>query len=132
MKKKELIMSILEKMGYSPEVDNDGDIRLYYQMKTIYVLTGDEDEPYISMILPQFHEIKEDIEILVLATCNKLTRELRMMKVYVDETFENVSASCDFFYANKEALEMNLQSSLKMLGVVRSIFRNDLAELSKE
>lgn len=132
MKKKELILSTLEKMGYSPEVDNDGDIRLLYQMKTIYVMTGDEEEPYISMMLPQFHEIEDGQETMVLAVCNKLTRELKLAKVYVDQTFKNVTATCEFFYANNEALEQNLRNSLQMLGVVRTVFRKDLAELSED
>lgn len=132
MKKKELILSTLEKMGYSPEVDNDGDIKLLYQMKTIYVMTSDEEEPYISMMLPQFHEIEDGQETMVLAVCNKLTRELKLAKVYVDQTFKNVTATCEFFYANNEALEQNLRNSLQMLGVVRTVFRKDLAELSED
>ena len=132
MNKKELILKTLEKMGYSPEVDNDGDIMLHYQMKTIYVLTGDEDEPYVSMMLPQFHEIDEGRETLVLAVCNKMTRELKLVKVYIDQTFKNVTATCEFFYANEESLEQNLRNSLQMLGVVRTVFRNDMAELSDE
>ena len=119
-------------MGYSPELDGDGDIMLHYQMKAIYVLTGDEDEPYISMMLPQFHEIDEGKETLVLAVCNKMTRELKLVKVYIDQTFKNVTATCEFFYANEEALEQNLRNSLQMLGVVRTVFRNDMAELADE
>ena len=132
MNKKELILKTLEKMGHSPEVDNDGDIMLHYQMKTIYVLTGDEEDPYISMMLPQFHEVEEGQETLVLAVCNKMTRELKLAKVYIDQTFKNVTATCEFYYANEESLEQNLRNSLQMLGVVRTVFRNDMAELSDE
>ena len=132
MNKKELILKTLEKMGYSPEVDNDGDSMLHYQMKTIYVLTGDEEEPYISMMLPQFHEVEEGQETLVLAVCNKMTRELKLAKVYIDQTFKNVTATCEFYYANEESLEQNLRNSLKMLGVVRTVFRNNMAELADE
>ena len=103
--KKEMILRVLEKMGYKPEIDNDGDIQLRYQMKTIFVLTGDEDEQYISVMLPQFHEIADGEETLVLAVFNKMTRELKLAKVYVDQTFKNVSATCEFFYSNEEALE---------------------------
>lgn len=132
MKKKELIMATLEKMGYSPELDDEGDIKLLYQMKTIYVMTGDDDEPYISMLLPQFQEIEDGKETLVLAVCNKMTRELKLAKVYVDQTFKNVTATCEFFYANEESLEQNLHHSLQMLGVIRTVFRNDMAELDDE
>lgn len=132
MNKKELILKVLEKMDYSPEVDNDGDIKLHYQMKTIYVLTGEEEESYISMMLPQFYEIEDEQETLVLAVCNKMTRELKLAKVYIDQTFKNVTATCDFFYANEESLEQNLSNSLQMLGVVRTVFRKDMAELADE
>lgn len=132
MKKNELIMSILEKMGYLPELDSDGDVLFCYQMKTVYVLIGDEEDSYISMMLPQFHEIEDGQETLMLAVCNKMTRELKMVKVYVDQTFKNVSATCEFFYANEEALEQNLHHSLQMLGIVRTIFRKDLEELTED
>lgn len=133
MTKKELIISTLEKMGYLPKLDNDGDIQLYYQLKTIYVLTSnDEEEPYISVILSQFHEIEEGQETLTLVTCNKATRELKLAKVYVDQTFKNVSAVCEFFYTDEEALEQNLRHSFHMLGVVRTVFRDAMAELVAE
>ena len=132
MNKKELILKTLEKMGYSPELDGDGDIMLHYQMKTISVMTSDEEEPYISMMLPQFQEIEDGKETLVLAVCTKMTRELKLVKVYIDQTFKSVTATCEFFYANEESLEQNLRNSLQMLGVVRTVFRNDMAELSDE
>jgi hypothetical protein len=132
MSKKELILKTLEKMGFSPEMDSDGDIMLCYQMKHIYVMMGDEDEPYVSVMLPQFHEIDEGQETLVMVVCNKMTRELKLAKVYIDQTFKNVTATCEFFYANEESLEQNLRNSLQMLGVVRTVFRNNLAELSED
>ena len=131
MTKKELIMSTLEgKMGYCPEVDEDGDIRVAYQLKTIYVMTGDEDEQYVSVMLPQFHEIEDGKETLALAVCNKMTRELKFAKVYVDQTFKHVTATCEFFYSGKKSLTQNLEKSLELLGVVRTVFRNDMEELS--
>lgn len=131
MNKKELILQILEKMGYKPEIDNDGDIMFRFQMKSVFVMTGDEDEKYVSVMLPQFHEIVDGEETLVLAVCNKMTRELKLVKVYVDQTFKNVTATCEFFYANEETLEECLVHSLELLGVVRSVFRKDKTGLSE-
>ena len=133
MTKKELIMSTLEeKMGYCPEVDEEGDIRFAYQLKTIYVMTGDEDEQYVSVMFPQFHEIEDGKETLALAVCNKMTRELKFAKVYVDQTFKHVTATCEFFYSGKKSLTQNLEKSLELLGVVRTVFRNDMEELSND
>lgn len=131
MNKKELIIQTLEKMGYKPEIDGDGDIMVRYQLKTLFVFAGDEEDAYVSVFLSQFYEMEDGEEPLVLATCNKLTRELKLAKVYVDRTFRNVSASCEFFYANEEALEYSLDKSLQLLGIVRSQFRKVRAELSE-
>lgn len=131
MNKKELILQTLEKMGYNPEIDNDGDIIFRFQMKSVFVLMEGEDEKYVSVMLPQFHEIADGEETLVLAVCNKMTRELKLVKVYVDRTFKNVTATCEFFYANEEALEDCLAQSLELLGIVRSLFRKNKAELSE-
>ena len=132
MTKKELMMSVLERMGYPPKIDDDGDIMVCYQLKTIYVLTGDEEETYISMMLPQFYEIEEGQETVVLAVCNKMTRELKLAKVYIDQTFKNVSAVCEFFFTDENSLQQSLSRSLDLLGVVRSVFRKNRKELSED
>lgn len=132
MEKKELIMSVLEKMGYSPEIDKDGDILFHYQMKTIYVMMEDGEESYVSMMLLQFYEIDEGEETAVLAVCNKMNRELKVAKIYVDQTFNNVTATWEFFVANEEALEMNIRKSLRFLSVVRTVFRENLLDLTSE
>lgn len=133
MTKKELIMSTLEeKMGYCPEIDEDGDIKVAYQLKTIYVMTSEDDEPYVSVMLPQFHEIEDGKETLALAVCNKMSRELKFAKVYIDQTFKHVTATCEFYYSSKKSLLQNLERSLELLGVIRTVFRNDMEELSKD
>lgn len=131
MTKKELIQSVLERMNLKYETDDDGDIELRYQMKQIFIIMGDEDENYLSVLLPQFHEIEEDQEAIDLATCNKMTRELKLVKVYVDQTFKNVSASAEFFYTDEESLEQNIRYALQMLSVVRSVFRRSRSELKE-
>jgi hypothetical protein len=36
MEKRELILSVIEKLGYTPLVDDDGDVYIYYQMKKVF------------------------------------------------------------------------------------------------
>lgn len=125
-----MIMSVLEKMGYNPEIDSDGDISFCYQVKTVYVLMGDENDSFVTILLPQFYGIEDGEEAIALAVCNKMTREIKMTKVYVDHTFNSVSASCEFYYANEESLEKNLHHSLQVLGVVRSLYKDNQEELT--
>lgn len=130
MNKKEMILSILEEKGYKPEIDNDGDVFIRYQMKTVFVIVGSADDNYVAVLLPQFHEIAEGEESIVLATCNMMTRELKLVKVYIDQSFQNVSASCEFYYSDEKSLEERINHSLELLGVIRSEFRKNKSELS--
>lgn len=125
-----MIISTLEKMGYSPTVDDDGDVMFRYQMKYLYVMNTGDDEPFVTLLLPQFNEVEDGKEVIVLGVCNKLTRDLKLAKVYIDRSFKNVSASCDFYYINEEALEENLKQGLHLLGAIRTVFKKELSELS--
>ena len=133
MTKKEQIINVLERMGYKPKIDKEGDIMLRYQLKTLFFLVNDDDEEnFVNVILPQFAEIDDGEETLYLAACNKATRGTRMVKVYVDQTFKNITASCEFYYANDESLEFNLQKSLSILSIIRTLYRNCIKELSED
>lgn len=133
MTKKEQIINVLERMGYKPKIDKEGDIMLRYQLKTLFFLVNDDDEEnFVNIILPQFAEIDDGEETLYLAACNKVTRGTRMVKVYVDQTFKNITASCEFYYANDESLEFNLQKSLSILAIIRTLYRNCIKELSED
>lgn len=133
MTKKEQIVNVLERMGYKPKIDKEGDIMLRYQLKTLFFLVNDDDEEnFVNVILPQFAEIDDGEETLYLAACNKVTRGTRMVKVYVDQTFKNITASCEFYYANDESLEFNLQKSLSILSIIRTLYRNCIKELSED
>lgn len=131
MNKKEQLMSMLQGMGYRPEYDEDGDIRIVYQMKHVcFLIQEDEEENYLSVMLPQFVDIEEGKESLSLAICNKMTRELKLAKVYVDHTFKAVTGVCEFFYANEESLEYCIKMSLRTIGVLRSLYIKNKKELS--
>lgn len=133
MNKKETIMAVLEKMGLQPELDEDNDIMIQFQMKTIYVMVDEKSEdPYVFVMLPQFHDVEEGAETIELAVCNKMTREYKLMKVFIDQTFQSVTATCEFYYANKKSLELSLRKSLHMLGIARSAFRKEKADLLED
>lgn len=128
MNKKELIVKVLEDMGLTPREDEDGDLVFRYQMKELFALVGDESEQYIVLIMPQFCEIEDGEEPIALATCNKITRELKLIKVYVEPTFKSVTANSEFYYTDEESLKNNIEQSLRILGVVRTQYRNTKRE----
>ena len=87
-------------------------------------MTGPEEEQYVTAILPQFQEVNEGEEALALAVCNKVNRDTKLAKVYIDQTFKSVSASCEFFYTDMESLKNNVEYTLVILGMVRSAYYN--------
>lgn len=122
MTKKEMIKEVLEGLGYKPCTDDDGDIYVHYQMKSIFFLTGEDEELYVSAVLPQFTEVNEGEETLTLAVCNKLSREVKLAKVFIDQTLQSVSAACEFYYTDMESLKNSVEYSLSILGMVRSAY----------
>lgn len=121
MTKHEMVVSVLQSLGLKPQIDDDGDIFVRYQMKTFYVMgANSDDEDYLVVVFPQMYEVNEGEETKVLAVCNKITREIKLTKVYIDQTLKNVSASCEFYYNGEESLKTCLDKAIEILGMVRS------------
>lgn len=131
MTKNEMVVSILQAMGYKPQIDGDGDVFVRYQMKGFYVMGTQSDENYLVLLFPQFYEIEEGEETKILAVCNKLTRDVKLAKVYIDRTLQHVTASCEFYYNDEESLKVCLEQSLDILGQVRSTFVKTLREFDE-
>lgn len=118
-----MVVKVLDEMGFKLHEDEDGDLMFRYQMKNIYTVIGDESEQYLVLVMPQFCELEDGEEHVALAVCNKMTRELKLAKVYVDHTFKNVSASCEFYYTDENSLKTNIENGLNVLGIVRTFYR---------
>ena len=122
-----MVVSVLQSLGLKPQIDNDGDVAVRYQMKTFYVMGAhSDDEDYLIVVFPQMYEVDEGEETKVLAACNKVTREIKLAKVYIDQTLKNVSASCEFYYNGEESLKTCLDKSIEILGMIRFTFLKTL------
>lgn len=131
MTKQEMVVSALRELGYNPQTDNDGDVFICYQMKHFYVMGTQDEENYLTVLFPQFYSISEGDETKVLAACNKVTRDIKMAKVYVDQTLANVTASCEFYYDGEDSLKVCLGKSVEILGFVRSSLFNTIREFGQ-
>lgn len=92
MTKKEMIIEAIESFGYKPVVDDDGDIYVRYQMKNIYFMAGQEDEPYVMAFLPQFSDVKEGEETFYVGCLQQsYTRHESGKGVYRSDLEERIS-----------------------------------------
>lgn len=131
MKKTAEIVEALKRMGYNPEIDEDGDVYLVYEMKAILFLMDDDGESYCSVRLLKVYEMDEEDALKVLAACNKLNRERRVVKTYIEEDFKSISAAYEFYYDDNSSLDNNIEKALALLGIIRTLFRRTLVELSE-
>ena len=67
---------------------------------------------------------------LTLFVCYKVSRDVKLAKVFIDHTLESVSASCEFFYTDMESLKNNVEHVLGILGMVRSTYYKAKAEFT--
>lgn len=131
MTKKDLIAKVVEELGYKLDVDSEGRLFICFQMKEIYIIGDDEDDQYLVLLLPQFYDLDENEVPVALTACNKITREVKMVKTYIDKNFKSVSASCEFFYTDEPSLKLLMENALFFLSIVSSVFRRTLKELSE-
>lgn len=133
MTNKEQIFNVLERLGYKPQYDDDGDILMRYQLKLLLFLTQDDDEEhFVNVTLPQFSSVPDGQELLYLAACNKLSHDTKMAKVFIDHTFKNVTATCEFFFDDEKTLEKNIIRALRILSIMRTAYNDCIKEMSEE
>lgn len=125
-----MAIQVVKELGYKPIIDNDGDVFFRVQLKGFYILGTRNDNDLISVHFPQFWDIEEGEDVKYLAACNKLTRELKLVKTFIDDSLKSVSASCEFYCTDMESMRNDIEHSIKILCIIRSIFRRTLNELS--
>ena len=129
MKKTNDVLKTLRCIGYEPKLDEDGDIEFMFQLKKVFVIVRDDAEHFAMLFFPEVSEIIDGKELEVLATCNKVNRDYKGVKLVVDSTHRYVQASCEFFYTDANALEMCLREGLTQISAIRSVFSLTLADV---
>ncbi len=132
MEKTEMVKGSLRRLGYEPEIDEDGDVIFMCQMKQFYVGIGSLEDQFLSVVHPVVNVLGEDDPpSLAMAVCNRMNRRLKLMKAYVEPKMERVEASVDFYYFDEDSLDTNMQCALELLGCARRIYNNTKLDLTK-
>lgn len=132
MTNKELVVEVFDEIGYSIRRDERGNMFVCYQMKNIFISFGECDDSYIVMTLPCFHEFDAEDEHLMLAVCNKLTHDFRMVKVCMDSDSNTISAYSGFYYSDERSLKLSIENSLQIFGILRPTFEECQEKLAAD
>lgn len=126
---KRMIMKVLSGLGYMPREDEYGTILFCYRMKTFCVVVEGETEPLVSLIYPNFVNVEKADLKAHMVVCNKLNRESKSIKVYMDSEFQHVSACIEFIHTGTRSLKQNITHAIEYLEPVRVAYKMILADL---
>lgn len=113
------IKSHLEKEGFRPSIDDDGDIVFKYEGGTYFIDIDAKDEFYVRIAYPNFWEIEsEDERTKAIKCAHEATKLIKVAKISVEEN--NVWGSIELFVKDEDAFAPIFMRCLMALdGAVR-------------
>ena len=117
-----LIKDIVKSWKYRVLEDDGDHIIIRYQMNVIHICPNEEDETFVSMVLPNFDEVTEDNYSEVVMRCHKLNEKMKQIKYYTVN--DVIIAASEFFYMEKEDLAFQMKLSLSNLIAAKVSYRN--------
>lgn len=116
-----LLKEIIQSWKYKV-VEEDGEhIIIRYQMNVIHICTNEEDETFVSVLLPNFDDITDENYSEIVMRCHRLNEKLKQVKFYT--TNDVIIVSSEFFYMEKEDLEFQMRLALGNLIAAKVSYR---------
>ena len=87
----------LREEGYSPKVDEDGDIVFKIEGRVYLIMIPEDDEEFFRIIFPNFWSIgSEEERVKVNTACMEATKDTKVAKVFPvrDNTWASIELFC--------------------------------------
>ena len=110
---KDRIASYLTAQGLQPTVNEFG-VNFKYQLKNFWVLTYDDDEQYLRLIMPGIMDVDQNNRSDVLEACNKVSAGMKVAKCYISEN-DDVWLACEQLLDSDPNFNDVIPRSLKIL-----------------
>lgn len=117
-----LAKEIVESWKYKVLEDDGEHIIIRYQMNVIHICPNEEDDAFVSMLLPNFDEITEENYSDVVMRCHKLNEKMKQVKFYTVN--DVIIAASEFFYMEKDDLAYQMKLSLSNLVAAKVNYQN--------
>lgn len=117
-----LAKEIIESWKYKVLEDDGEHIIIRYQMNVIHICPNEEDDAFVSMLLPNFDEITEENYPDVVMRCHKLNEKMKQVKFYTVN--DVIIAASEFFYMEKDDLAYQMKLSLSNLIAAKVNYQN--------
>lgn len=110
----ETYRGILFEEGYSPRIDDDGDVVFKFEGRTHFIIINPDDPMFFNLVLPNFWPIESGEERMrVIQAAAEATSEMKVAKVYPRK--ENTWAGVEMFCSPPESVQPVLRRALEAL-----------------
>jgi len=117
-----LVKEIIQSWKYKV-VDDDGKrIIIRYQVNLIHICPNEEDETFVSILLPNFDDVTDENYSEIVMHCHRLNEKLKQVKFYTIN--DVIIAASEFFYKEKEDLEFQMKLALGNLVEAKVSYRS--------
>ena len=108
-----LVKEIIESWKYTILEDDGEHIIIRYQLNYIHICPNQEDESFVSILLPNFDDVTEENFSEIVMRCHKLNEKLKQIKFYTIN--DVIIAASEFYYLGKEDLAFQMKLALNNL-----------------
>lgn len=117
-----LIQDTIARLGYKV-LDDDGEIlAVFYQLNVIHISPDMQDGGFVTAFTTIDETITHENRVENLEKCNRLNSRVKVMKFCIFE--DDVLASSEFFFRNKNEVKFHLTTALNQLAAAKTIYSN--------
>lgn len=116
-----LVKEIIEAWKYKVVEDDGEQIIIRYQMNVIHICPNEEDDTFVTLLLPKFDDVTDGNYSEVVMRCHKLNEKLKQIKLYTVN--DVIVAASEFFYMGKEDLAFQMRLALTNLIAAKVSYR---------
>ena len=117
-----LVKEIIQSWKYKVVEDDGEHIIIRYQMNVIHICPNEEDETFVSILLPNFDDVTDENYSEIVMRCHRLNEKLKQVKFYTIN--DVIIAASEFFYMEKEDLAFQIRLALNNLIAAKVSYRS--------
>jgi hypothetical protein len=123
----EMYRQYLAEEGYSPKIDDDGDVFFKYEGRGYFIVVSEKDDEFFNLLYPNFWSIESDAErAKVTEAALYATARTKVAKVF--PTKSNTWAVIEMFCCPPETFKSVFRRCLAALRVAVENFRTKMHE----
>ena len=117
-----LVKEIIQSWKYKIVEDDGEHIIIRYQMNVIHICPNEEDETFVSILLPNFDDVTNENYSEIVMRRHHLNEKLKQVKFYTIN--DVIIAASEFFYMEKEDLAFQIRLALNNLIAAKVSYRS--------